>query len=108
MSKLKRMGVSDRVFYACIMVIAIGALIIALYPIYFIIIASVSNSNMVNQGMVTIIPRDISFYGYQKILERADLWVGYRNTILYTVAGTILNLAVTLPAAYDYFLLGTL
>ena len=38
MSKLKRMGVSDRVFYACIMVIAIGALIIALYPIYFIII----------------------------------------------------------------------
>ena len=55
---------------------------------------------MVNQGMVTIIPRDISFYGYQKILERADLWVGYRNTILYTVAGTILNLAVTLPAAY--------
>lgn len=100
MSKLKRMGVSDRVFYACIMVIAIGALIIALYPIYFIIIASVSNSNMVNQGMVTIIPRDISFYGYQKILERADLWVGYRNTILYTVAGTILNLAVTLPAAY--------
>ena len=100
MSKLKRMGVSDRVFYACIMVIAIGALIIALYPIYFIIIASVSNSNMVNQGMVTIIPRDISFNGYQKILERADLWVGYRNTILYTVAGTILNLAVTLPAAY--------
>ena len=100
MSKLKRMGVSDRVFYACIMVIAIGALIIVLYPIYFIIIASVSNSNMVNQGMVTIIPRDISFYGYQKILERADLWVGYRNTILYTVAGTILNLAVTLPAAY--------
>lgn len=60
------MGVSDRVFYACIMVIAIGALIIALYPIYFIIIASVSNSNMVNQGMVTIIPRDISFYGYQR------------------------------------------
>ena len=100
MSKLKRMGVSDRVFYACIMEIAIGALIIALYPIYIIIKASVSNSNMVNQGMVTIIPRDISFYGYQKILERADLWVGYRNTILYTVAGTILNLAVTLPAAY--------
>ena len=100
MSKLKRMGVSDRVFYACIMVIAIGALIIALYPIYFIIIASVSNSNMVNQGMVTIIPRDISFYGYQKILERADLWVGYRNTILYTMAGTNFKFAGTLPAAY--------
>lgn len=48
------------------MIIALGALVMAVYPMYFIIIASVSNSNMVNQGLVTIIPRDISFYGYRK------------------------------------------
>lgn len=93
-------SLSDRFFYIFVTVIAVAALVIVLYPMYFIVIASISNSNMVNQGLVTLVPKDINFFGYQKILERTDLWVGYRNTILYTVCGTLLNLAVTLPAAY--------
>lgn len=95
-----KMGLSDRIFYLCATAAAIVALIMVLYPMYFIVIASFSDSNMVNQGLVTLFPRGINFYGYRKILERSDLWLGYRNTIFYTVAGTLLNLAVTLPAAY--------
>lgn len=95
-----KMGLSDKIFYLCVTVTAIAALIMVLYPMYFIVIASFSNSTMVNQGLVTLFPRGINFYGYRKILERSDLWLGYRNTIFYTVAGTMLNLAVTLPAAY--------
>ena len=95
-----RLGLSDQIYYICITMVAILVLIIVLYPMYFIVIASFSNSNMVNQGLVTLFPRGINFYGFKKILERSDLWVGYRNTIFYTVAGTLLNLAVTLPAAY--------
>lgn len=95
-----KMGLSDKIFYLCVTVAAIAALIMVLYPMYFIVIASFSNSTMVNQGLVTLFPRGINFYGYRKILERSDLWLGYRNTIFYTVAGTMLNLAVTLPAAY--------
>lgn len=94
------MGFSDRLFYICVTAAAIAALLIVLYPMYFIVIASFSNSNMVNQGLVKLIPKGINFFGYRKILERSDLWMGYRNTIFYTVAGTLLNLAVTLPAAY--------
>lgn len=95
-----KMGFSDRLFYICVTAAAIAALLIVLYPMYFIVIASFSNSNMVNQGLVKLIPKGINFFGYRKILERSDLWMGYRNTIFYTVAGTLLNLAVTLPAAY--------
>lgn len=95
-----KMGLSDKIFYLCVTVAAIAALIMVLYPMYFIVIASFSNSTMVNQGLVTLFPRGINFYGYRKILERSDLWLGYKNTIFYTVAGTMLNLAVTLPAAY--------
>ena len=98
--KRQKTGRSDRIFYLCVMIITIASLIIVLYPMYFIVIASISNSNMVNQGLVTLFPRDINFYGYRKILERTDLWTGYRNTIFYTICGTMLNLAVTLPAAY--------
>ncbi|HBA48569.1 MAG TPA: sugar ABC transporter permease [Lachnospiraceae bacterium] len=99
-SRKMRMGLSDRIFYICPTAAAVAALIMVLYPMYFIVIASFSNSTMVNQGMVTLIPRGINFYGYRKILERSDLWLGYRNTLFYTVVGTMLNLAVTLPAAY--------
>lgn len=94
------MGFSDRLYFVCVTAVAIAALLIVLYPMYFIVIASFSNSNMVNQGLVKLIPKGINFFGYRKIMERADLWLGYGNTILYTVAGTLLNLAVTLPAAY--------
>lgn len=99
-SKSMKMGFSDRLYYICVTAAAIAALLVVLYPMYFIVIASFSNSNMVNQGLVRLIPKGINFFGYRKILERSDLWLGYRNTIFYTVAGTLLNLAVTLPAAY--------
>ncbi len=99
-TKTMKMGMSDRVYYICVTVLAVLALAVVLYPLYFVVIASFSNSNMVNQGLVKLVPKGINFYGYRKILERTDLWIGYRNTIFYTVAGTLLNLAVTLPAAY--------
>lgn len=93
-------GSSDRIYYICVTAVAIAALLIVLYPLYFIVIASFSNSNLVNQGQVILLPKGINFYGYQKILEKSEIWRGYRNTIFYTVGGTLLNLAVTLPAAY--------
>lgn len=99
-TKAMKMGFSDRLYSICVTAVAIAALLIVLYPMYFIVIASFSNSNMVNQGLVKLIPKGINFFGYRKIVERSDLWLGYGNTILYTVAGTLLNLAVTLPAAY--------
>lgn len=99
-TKTMKMGFSDQLYSICVTAVAIAALLIVLYPMYFIVIASFSNSNMVNQGLVKLIPKGINFFGYRKIVERSDLWLGYGNTILYTVAGTLLNLAVTLPAAY--------
>jgi putative aldouronate transport system permease protein len=74
-------------------------LIIA-YPLWFVVIASISNSNLVNLGKVTFWPKDIRFYGYEQILQDARIWKGYANTILYVVAGTALNMVITMPAAY--------
>jgi len=55
---------------------------------------------MVNQGQVLFFPKKINWLGYQRIFENSEIWIGYKNTILYSVFGTALNLAVTLPAAY--------
>lgn len=75
-------------------------LFLTLYPIYFVVIASVSDPTLVATGGVSFWPRGISWFGYEQILADERIWTGYRNTILYTVAGTALNLLVTLPAAY--------
>lgn len=95
-----KLGTSDKIFYFLVTVIAIVTLAVVLYPLYFIVIASVSDSTLVNQGKVIWMPKGVSLYGYKKIMERTDLWRGYRNTLFYTVAGTLLNLAVTLPVSY--------
>ncbi|MDQ6420441.1 carbohydrate ABC transporter permease [Paenibacillus sp. LHD-117] len=70
------------------------------YPLYFIVIASISDSTMVSTGKVLVFPKGISFFGYNEIFRDERIWTGYRNTMFYTIAGTLVNLLFTLPAAY--------
>ena len=71
-----------------------------LYPLWFVVIASVSNQTLVNNGQVFILPKGFSWFGYQQIFQDDRIWNGYGNTIVYSVVGTLLNLIVTLPAAF--------
>ena len=90
----------DRFFYfLCYTMITILTLIV-LYPIIYIVSASFSNSDMVVQGKVWLWPVDFSVEAYRIILNRSEIWVGYRNTIIYTVLGTFINVAITLMCAY--------
>lgn len=98
--KRKQVCLSDRIFGAIVIILSILIFIMIAYPLYFLIIASISSSDMVNLGKVTFFPRDIIFYGYEQIFGDSRIWRGYINTIIYVIVGTALNLAVTLPAAY--------
>ena len=91
---------SDRIFHAVMFALTITTFIVIVYPLWFVVIASISNSDLVNQGKVTIWPLDVRFYGYQQILKDSRIWLGYRNTRFYVVFGTILNMIITMPAAY--------
>ncbi|GHU73713.1 sugar ABC transporter permease [Clostridia bacterium] len=91
---------SDRVFNAVNTLLLTIVLLIVAYPLYFIIIASFSNPDLVNTGKVLFLPRELSVEGYKMVFNFTDLWLGYRNTLIYAVFGTLINLAVTLPAAY--------
>lgn len=63
-------------------------------------ISSVSNPDLVNSGKVWLLPKEISFTGYKNLFHDKSIIRGYINTLIYTGGGTMLNLAVTLPAAY--------
>ncbi len=92
--------VGDKVFYT-INAIFLGLVaLIVLYPLYFIVIASISDPDAVLAGEVALYPVKINFEGFAKIMERKDVWLGYRNTILYTALTVILSIIVTVPAGW--------
>ncbi len=93
-------SMGDRVFYTVNTVILGLLALIVLYPLYFIIIASFSEADAVLTGKVVFYPVDVTFAGYQKIIERMDVWKGYLNTIIYTVLTVIMALLVTIPAGW--------
>ena len=73
---------------------------ITLYPLIYVISASISSPDAVASGRMILWPVDIPWKGYQYILQYGDIWTGYANTLFYTLVGTSINLSVTLPCAY--------
>ena len=98
-NKIKKMK-SDRVFDVIIYTLATIMIILALYPMYFIVIASISDPNLVAKGDIVLIPKGVTLGGYKMLFSMDNLWSGYLNTILYTLAGTLIMLAVNIPVAY--------
>lgn len=90
----------DKIFYAIIEVFLVLVTLVILYPLYFVIIASISDPDAVLSGKVILYPVQITFSGYAKIMERQDVWRGYLNTIIYTALTVILSLVVTIPAGW--------
>ena len=76
------------------------ALLVVLYPIYYILIASISNPDAVNTGQVWIVPIDVTWEGYSRIFADPMILSGYRNTLFYTFTGTLLNILITMMLAY--------
>ncbi|KRG10854.1 sugar ABC transporter permease [Virgibacillus soli] len=100
LQKLKLRKKSDLIFDFVLYLICILVFFIVAYPIYFIIIASVSDSTLVSTGKVLLFPKGFSLFGYQEIFQDSRIWIGYRNTLIYAIGGTLINLLFTLPAAY--------
>lgn len=91
---------ADKIFLIFVYVFLAISLLIVLYPLIYIISASMSNPHLVNSGEMWLLPKGITFEGYRTLLGNSSIWRGYLNTIYYTVLGTSINLLVTLPCAY--------
>ncbi|MBQ4581099.1 MAG: carbohydrate ABC transporter permease [Clostridia bacterium] len=90
----------DRVFNAAIGILVALVLLVTLYPLYLVLICSISDANLVTTGQVNLYPRGINFDGYKAVLENKEIWRSYANSIFYTVGGTVLSLIVTMGAAF--------
>ncbi|MGC5773703.1 carbohydrate ABC transporter permease [Paenibacillus pabuli] len=71
-----------------------------LYPLYFIVIASISDPNKIYSGDVWLLPQNITFDGYKRIFSDSSIWNGYKNSILYAVLNGFVSTALVIMAAY--------
>ena len=90
----------DKLFYAACYLITALFMLAVLYPLVYILSASFSSADAITSGRMWLFPVDFSLVGYRYILKYDAIWLGYRNTLFYTFAGTLINVAMTITCAY--------
>ena len=98
--KLSKTKINNGIFNAVIYILLLLLAVIMLYPLIFVLSASFSDPKAVAGGEMLLLPVKPSLEGYRYLMQYKEIWVGYGNTIFYMIAGTLLNLAATLPCAY--------
>ncbi|UQZ36889.1 sugar ABC transporter permease [Paenibacillus sp. PK3_47] len=93
-------SITDKLFVIVNIFFMSVIFIAVLYPIIYIVSASFSDSQAVVSGEVWLWPVRPSLEGYKAVFEYKQVWVGFGNSILYTVTGTLVNIVMTVLAAY--------
>lgn len=99
-TKKIRRSKEDVIFDAVLFIILTLIFVIVAYPLYFIIISSVSDPKAVAGGKVIFYPIGLNFKGYVEVFKDSRIIRSFLNSLFYTFCGTLINLAVTLPTAY--------
>lgn len=100
MNKFKNCNINDKIFYSVVFAILTLFFIVVLYPCIFVISASFSSGTAVQAGKVVLLPVDFSLEGYKAVFHTKTVWIGFVNSLFYMVAGTTINIAMTITAAY--------
>jgi putative aldouronate transport system permease protein len=73
---------------------------VIVFPLLYILSASFSNPVKVAAGEIFLVPKGFTLEAYRNVFSNKEIWVGYRNSFFYTGIGTLINLGVTLTAAF--------
>lgn len=96
----QKLTIGDAIADIVIFLILALVIVAIIYPLWFVLIASFSDPTAVANGQVSLLPQGFTLAGYSKILQDSRIWIGYRNTLIYAIVGTALNLLVTIPCAF--------
>lgn len=100
MKKKTRMGLSDKVSDIILVLLTALILLIVAYPLYYVIVASVSDPYDVYAGKTFLLPSQFTLEGYQSVLSNSSLLSGFLNSIKYTVVGTLYSVVTIYITAY--------
>ncbi|MCJ8014739.1 carbohydrate ABC transporter permease [Paenibacillus sp. KQZ6P-2] len=100
MSKLIKPTVGDRIFDVIIhLVLCVGFIVVA-YPLLYVVSASFSNPQAVVSGKVWLFPVNPTLQGYAAVFKNPQIVTGFMNSLFYMIVGTLLNIVMTVIAAY--------
>ena len=90
----------DRIFDLVNHIAVALVLVVCIYPLYYTVIASLSEPENVLSGKVYLWIKGFTLDSYRSVIDYKMIWTGYRNTLLYTFVGTAYNLTLLIPASY--------
>lgn len=90
----------DKVFNVIVTALLMFILVIVLYPMIYVVSSSFSSASAVTSGKVWLLPVDFTLDGYKGVFRNNKIWLGYKNTFIYVISGTMINVFVTICAAY--------
>ena len=96
----KEISLSNRVFHIFNTIVWIVVMFLIVYPLYLVIIASVSDPDAIIRGEVIWHPVNFSLVGYMAVFKNGELLRSYENSIIYTFLRVIISIGLTLAAAY--------
>lgn len=101
MESAKRRSRSDKVFDAILFILLTFIFFIVAYPLYFIIISSISDPIAVSQGKVILLPIGFTLDGYLAVFKEKNVLNGFLNSIMYATVGVCINVLLTVPTGYS-------
>lgn len=90
----------ERVFYACNYVILTLVAASTLYPFIYVLASSLSSPDAVAAAKIWLFPIDFTLEAYKKVFSNPQIWIGYANSLFYTIVGTFVNVLLTILGAY--------
>jgi putative aldouronate transport system permease protein len=90
----------ERVFDAFVVLLMGFTALIFLIPLVHVLAASFSSPQQVVAGNVGLFPVEFSLEGYKYIFKEATIWTGFKNSLLYTLIGTVIQVTCQILAAY--------
>ena len=100
MRKNKLSGMSDKMSDIILVVMCTAVMLIVAYPLYYVLVASVSDPYDVYAGKTFLLPSQFTLKGYTSVFADQRIFSGYMNSIKYTVVGTIFSVVMVYITAY--------
>lgn len=91
---------SDLIFGAVVVILGVFIIIVIGYPLVYVLSASLSDPTAISDGSMWLLPKGFNLNAYKEVFKSRDVFTGYKNTVIYAVTGTFINLAMTTMAAY--------
>lgn len=93
-------SLGDRIYRGTSFIILAVTMVLIMYPLLFVVNASFSNPKYVYDNPFLIFPKGFNLDSYKLVFENSDVWIGYKNSFIYMILGTLINIIMTVCGAY--------